>query len=530
MRPTCAADDDEELDVDDALERHKSKDIAVKFALYALKALILLGAAYGTGLLAQVAPPAVTGLAWALLSCAVSVAAAYPYVVRRMNTAGMYRPGSFIHNRVNGRLVILLVNIVVSALLVTSLVMEMQRWEGREWLVAVLSIPAYFAILHFMPRWTGREYNEPFVDRGTMLWGLWASGAILTLLYLLFTFAWPGESYSSLGDIFASTRQLFTGSPSELMTEVGKWEYVVQCLTLFGHDLAMKAPLWIGIVYNVVRCVLTAFAIAHLLTLCSMSPAQIRQVFRPLEHSVIGDGRSAAKNTAYFLVGFALLFGVFLAADAKAGKVRASEIYGIVEDSVRTQTNLTVYRVDGKNFAMDTVDETMAEVLESDTAARTARDELVEAVNAEYDECESKVDAYLDWYFNPLSGIQRLWNSLGNSATSKLREEYYSRIGGDLDGAAVQEQVAAYNATRSSLKEQVESRLQEDFEYGIPDWMAANVRTLDEFPQFQQTSADIGLKEPEGEYIGLTTDRDEYRQAIVDAIEESRAEALAQIE
>lgn len=516
--------------MEDATNVGKVRKKVISFIAYAAKAVVVLSAAYATGISAQGASPVVTALLWAVLSCATAIAAAYPYVVRRRNLAEMYRPGSIVYNRINGRLTILFVNVVISAVLVTSLVMEMQRWEGREWLVAALAIPVYYIVLSCMPRLSEREYNDPYVDRGTMLWSLWTAGAVLAAIYAIFTFAVPEESYTSLGDVFASTRQLFTGSPSDLASEVGKWEYVVQCLTLFGHDLAMKAPVWIGVLVNTVRCVLTAFAIAHLLTLCSMSVEQIKQVFRPLERLSINRKACAAKNVAYLLAFFALLMGCFLTTNATTANIRNSELYAIVEQSVRTQTNLTVYQVDGKNFAADTVESTMAQVLESDADTRVARDELIAAINTEYDECESKVEAYLDWYFNPISGIERLWNSLGNSATTKLREEYYSRIGRDFDDASVREKLQAYNATRSSLREQVESKLEESFEYGIPDWMAANVRTLDEFPQFQQASADIELAEPAGEYIGLTTDREEYRQAILDAIETSRAKALESIE
>lgn len=511
-------------------ETLRSPNLAAKFALYAVKAIVVFALAYGVGALAAFAPPLATGIAWALLSCAAAIAASYPYVIKRLNTAGMYRPGSFIHNRVNGRLVIVLANTVVSAVLMASLILEMHRWEAREWVLAAISIPAYFLIALGMAKWSEREYERAFVKRGTMLWSLWATGILLALLYLALTFLWPPESHSSLGATFASTGQLFANSPSDLMAEIGKWEYVVQCLTLFGHDVAMKAPLLISAVFNAVSCVLTAFAISHLLTLCSLSLAQVKQVFLPLDESAIGTQASTAKNALYLLVGFAILTGAFGIADTKTGELRNSEFYSIAEESVRLQTNLTVYQVDGKNFAKDTVESTMANVLENDNEARTARENLTAAINAAYGECADRVDAYLDWYFNPLSGFERIWNSLGNSASSRLAEEYQSRIGEALDEADIQEQIEAYNATRDGLKSQVESTLEADYEHGIPDWMVANVRTLDEFPQFQRFDATLELEEPEGEYTGIFTDREEYRQAILDAIEASRAKALENVE
>lgn len=515
------------LDIPRTLSLH---GLPAKFALYAVKAAIVFALAYGVGILAQSAPPFATGIAWALLSCAAAIAAAYPYVIKRLNTAQMYRPGSFVHNRVNGRAVILLANVAVSAVLVTSLLMEMQRWESREWILAAVSIPLYFAIMLCMAKLSEKEYEDPFTARGTMIWSLWANGIILAFLYLALMFLWPPESHASLGGAFASTRQLFENSPSDLMAEIGKWEYVAQCLATFGHDIAMRAPILISAAFNAVGCVLTAFAITHLLTLCSLSRSQIEQVFLPVDTSRFSVAGRTAKNAGYLLAGFVLLLLAFNVANAKVAELRNSEFYAIVEDSLRLQTNLTVYQVGGKNFAADTVEGAMDKALENDEDARLAREKLVEAIDGAYDGCAENVDAYLDWYFNPLSGFQRIWNSLGNTAASELREEYLSRIAGDMDRAGVREALESYNATRSSLREQVETDLEASFAYGIPDWMVANVRSLDEFPQFQQADVVLELDEPEGEYTGVTTKREEYRQAIVEAIEESRSRALEGIE
>lgn len=506
---------------------------AVKRRLvYICKAAIAVAVLYAIGTVAEILPSFTVAVIWALLTCATTIAVAYPYVIKRINTAGMYRPDSMVYRRINGRVFLLLVCFVLSALFTASLILDMQRWGGREWVATLAAMPLYLVIHALMAKASRTQYVETFQDRGTMLWSLWITSALLGIVYLLILVLAPSSGYASLGETFSATRQLFSDSPSALMAEIGKWEYVLQCLTAFGFDQAEKAPFIVWMAISLVSCFLTSFAIAHLLSLCSLDRAQLKRVFLPLgETEYLSAGFRMVRASLVTLgVLSVLLVGGFMLVNAKTSELTQTSGYAAFEDAVRTQTGITAYEVNGKNHAAQTVYDTMEQTLESDSDAKLARDELIRAVNESYDACASNVDSYLDWYFNPLTGVERFINLFGNSAGDRLREEYLSRVGKGLESGDLAACMNIYNDTRDSLRAQVEASLESSTLYGIPDWIIANKKTLDEFPQFQHLSQTPELLEPDGEFTGLITNRDKYREAIMDAIEKSRSETLARIE
>lgn len=500
--------------------------------VYVCKAAVAFAVLFVIGSAAEMLPSFAIALIWALLTCAMTIAFAYPYVIKRMATAAMYREGSIIHNRINGRALLLIACFVLSAVLATSLILDIQRWTGREWLVAIIAIPLFMVVNALASKGSASQYEEAFQRRGAMLWGLWVTGAFLTVAYALILAFGPSHEYASLGETFSSTRQLFADSPSALMAEIGKWEYVVQCLTAFGFDQAEKAPFVIYLAISLVLCFCTSFAIAHLLSLCSLDRTHLERVFLPLGATKYAPAHLSMVRASLATLGVMSMLSIalFMAANAETNRFTQTDWYASVEEAVRTQTGLSAYEVNGKNHATQTVDDVMEQALLSNPEAKLARDDLVRAVNESYDACADKVDGYLDWYFNPLTGIERIINFFGNSASEHLHQEYQERIGSELDNADLTTCIDIYDSTRDSLKEQVESGLSESALYGIPDWIVAHKKSLDEFPQFQRLSHTPELLDPEGEFTGLTTKRDKYRDAILEAIEKSRSEMLAQIE
>lgn len=499
---------------------------------YIAKAAAAIAVLYAIGAFAEILPAFAIAAIWALLTCATTVAVAYPYVIKRINTAGMFRPGSAIHRRINGRMFLLLVCFAISALFTASLILDMQRWDGRAWLATAAAVPLYSALHVLVAKASRTQYLATFQDRGTMLWSLGVTAVFLGIVYLLILILAPSNGDASLGETFSATRQLFANSPSALMAEAGKWEYVLQCLTAFGFGQAEKAPFVVWIAISLVSCFFTSLAIAHLLSLCSLDRAQLLRVFLPLGETQrsSAERRTVCASLATLAVLSAALVGGFIIADEKTHEATQTNGYAAFEDAVREQAGIVAYEVDGKAHAAQTVYDAMDQTLQSDADAKLARDELVRAVNESYDACEKSVDGYLDWYFNPFTGIERFINLFGNSAGDRLREEYLERVGKSLESGDLAACISIYNDTRDSLRSRVEASLESSPLYGIPAWIVADMRTLDEFPQLAHLDQAPELLEPDGEFTGLITDRDTYRDAIVDAIEKSRSDTLARIE
>lgn len=119
------------------------KTFICSFSLKAACALILL---YIFGICIEQIPPVVLALIWAVVSALFSITLAYPFIIRKINTKGMFQDGSEVSKRINGRVGRLIFCFVVSAILVASLLIESLKWNVLDWVLACCSIPLYFSL------------------------------------------------------------------------------------------------------------------------------------------------------------------------------------------------------------------------------------------------------------------------------------------------------------------------------------------------------------------------------------------------
>ena len=163
-----------------------------------LKCVLVYAFLFFLGMFAVEFPPAAIAAVWALLSLFAAIAMAYPAIIKKNNTKEMFLNTSEAAKRIGGRTFRLIGSIVLSAILVASLLVESQKWDAVEWVIAAVSAPLYFAISLGVAQEVKKHYSPLYQRRGIMLWSWIAMGALLAVTLFALSMASPNEYASSL--------------------------------------------------------------------------------------------------------------------------------------------------------------------------------------------------------------------------------------------------------------------------------------------------------------------------------------------
>ena len=500
---------------------------------FSIKAAIALTLLCLFGLFIEHIPPAAIAIIWAITSALFTITLAYPFIIKKINTKEMFQDGSEISKRINGRVGRLIFCFVISAVLVASLMIESLKWTILEWVLVYCSIPFYFSLAIIINnKWIKKEYKPLYQRRGTMLftWGI--MGAVLTILFVVIS-AITASNISSFGEAFSSTKLLFTGSSSALMEEIGKLGYLIDGFTAFGLSALSKSEYTLYFVANIALCASSAFALAHLLSFCSVEFSELKRVFIPIEENYNTPLRiKTILRSALTLLIFACgTFGLFYYAEDQAANARNTESYTAVETFIRNQVNLTVYETEGKTYDANTINKTINQLFETNQEYIQSRDNLSTLINESYDTCDSNVESYVTWYFrpwydDPLDSLQRGFENVTNPNSTRNEEEYREHLTERIDTSKIAESAQNYNRILDDLSTQTREKLQELPVYEIPDWLAVSTKPLDEHLQELHVKEELVLQYPQGS----DSDAETYTKSIRKALQDSRSEMLSPIQ
>ena len=361
-------------------------------------------------------------------------------------------------------------------------------------------------------------------------WGI--MGAVLTILFVVIS-AITASNISSFGEAFSSTKLLFTGSSSALMEEIGKLGYLIDGFTAFGLSALSKSEYTLYFVANIALCASSAFALAHLLSFCSVEFSELKRVFIPIEENYNTPLRiKTILSSALTLLIFACgTFGLFYYAEDQAANARNTESYTAVETFIRNQVNLTVYETEGKTYDANTINKTINQLFETNQEYIQSRDNLSTLINESYDTCDSNVESYVTWYFrpwydDPLDSLQRGFENVTNPNSTRNEEEYREHLTERIDTSKIAESAQNYNRILDDLSTQTREKLQELPVYEIPDWLAVSTKPLDEHLQELHVKEELVLQYPQGS----DSDAETYTKSIRKALQDSRSEMLSPIQ
>lgn len=501
---------------------------------YAIKAIIVVALLYLFGYVAGELHLIAIAVIWVLVSALVSIAFAYPYIIKKLNTKEMFQDYSEASKRINGRFGRLIFCYVLSAFLIATLMIETQKWTTAEWIVVVASIPLYYFISLFInSKIITKQYKPAYQRRGVMLWSQIATGILLTVLFLIIGFLFLYGNSFSLGESFSNTKLLFENSPSQLLAEVGKIGYLIDGFTVYGLSQIGSFDYLLYLTISVVLCLSSSFALSHLLSLCSLEFYDLKKVFLPIEeqNNITLRNKTIIVSVLTLITTSIIFVGLFMYGEQKTSEAQQTNTYTAAQKLIRDQVNLITYEIDGRLYDKDMVEMTIGSLIDQNKNYLETRDFLIQTINNSYSTCNENVDTYLDWFYqpwyeDPFGKIQQGFENLISPNNDRAYQEYKTRLTTDVDYEQFETAINDYNHMLNGLSSQTKDALLGSQLRNIPSWLSTETYSFDEFFQDSQLSTEFPLDAPQGNY----TDREAYKAAILQAIEDSHDSLVAKIQ
>lgn len=494
-------------------------------------ALLLLLKAFAVEL-----PPQAIAIVWAILSFFAAIAMAYPAIIKKNNTKEMFQNTSEAAKRIGGRTFRLIGSFILSAILIASLLAESQKWDMAEWMIAAASAVLYFIVSLGVARTVRNQYSPFYQRRGVMLWSWIAMGVLLAVVLFALSMASPNEYASSL----SGNQQLFKGSSSALLEEVGKAIYLSDSLTSFALAEVSALSHFLYHVINAIACASAAFALIHLWSLCSLGASEMAKVFLPLRgmEGIPGLKRKTiASSAAALAISAVLIAALFMYGEARMEEAQESGMYSPVEDLARRLTQVSTYKVGNQYYDVADVQKAVSVLAEEGLTCEDELDALTRSIDQAYDTCRDNVDDYLDWLAEsqeessgiPVIGpiVDFFSGFAGDSADKNegtSEEERWEHFTAGVDPDAIKSSVDSYNAAGTDLESKIAERLL-NMGPGVEEWTVRSSTPIEEYYPTIEIGPSLILDIPDVD----TADREEAKEALLVAIENGRAEMLAQV-
>jgi len=466
---------------DTAMPSALSREKLVRFAV---RAAIVVASLFAVSRLVPVMPLWALAVVWALFSFASMMGIAYHDVIDKTYRQTRFTKGGMLGRFNAGRIFCLIVGFVLSAVCMASLLVSSARWDVAMWLIVVLSIPVYVGMTLLIGARMAGEVQPLYRASFGAKWGAVAGGVVLSVVYAGVVCVQPVETYRCAADAFLAVPELFEASPSVVLSEAGTLEALVQGLSAYALSKAAEQSFQ----GYVVACVLlnagAFFAVAGLLSVCSIEPRELGRVFTELENSDNRDARrkTLARYVALAAVLPALLIGAFFAMEANFDKIVNEEPYALAKRIVKEQVDLAVFTFDGKHYDPEAVRELIAKTSgELDALERDAHDNLVALVNTSFDKRLANVDAYLDWYYRIFGDWEQLAMMLGGAGEEFAQKQFEAYIEQGIDDSQLAGALSGYIEAVDKLREERLAELEQyEIVGGYPEWMMTEVSTESE--------------------------------------------------
>lgn len=309
------------------------------------------------------------------------------------------------------------------------------------------------------------------------------------------------------------------------MVLFGRAEYLFDGVTTYGLVQVEQISPALCMVARAVIYASAAFALAHVLGFCALRLSDLKMVFLPLGETEYSAHclPTLCKSVAAIAVASLCLVLLFVWADGEAGKARQADGFAAFDAKVHENVRVTAYEFDGKYYDAKAIENMVDEALQHDEASKKRLDELSDNIADFYDTCLVNVESFLNWYYGLVPKAQRAIWSEDAEAT---QQRYSAFLRNGVDEEKLRSDIAEFNDIRSTLLESVKQELAESHGYGISEWVLTEKHSISEFPGLKSVNYESILRTPQGEF----SNREEHKQSVIQAIQDSRAEMLALVQ
>ncbi len=340
----------------------KTHSATRRWALYFLKATVLLGAFFGLIQLAPSMPAVGIALLWTVLSALSAVGFVYHATVRKTLKQYEYMDGGKLSWINNGRFFTILVGFVLAAVCMAGLLFEAPKWETSEWTIVAIAVPAYCLAYLVAEKALRREYRPLFRESGALRWSQGLVTLWLLLAFVVILLNTPLTNYDTLEAAFNEAPQPYQDSPTALMAEANQLTSLTDGITAYAISETAHSSLALYYLVRVIFVASAFFSIANLLSVCALKPREMLRTISTLHTEETMGQRVSLHRVSTVLAALLplILFVGFLYANNQVVRYEQTNERTLVDEFIAENKEIAIYIVDGQYVRDQFILETMA--------------------------------------------------------------------------------------------------------------------------------------------------------------------------
>jgi hypothetical protein len=389
---------------------------------FAAMAIVWLAAAYFAGQYIAVLPFGFVVVSVLIFAVPIAISGAYSSAVNQTRMMSYYKTSGWFYKVFSGRLIRSFLWVIWA--LTSSFVMLLQfsTYSGLEWMTLALAIPLFWYVHKLCNRIFSSELKKRYVISSfAITWARLICPLFLVLIYaILASMSAAGPSYSTLAEAIAATRANTPDVAGSFVVEValffisfanGTKAYLGSNLQHFGdHVPLLLIILGSYLVFFNASATFASFVIPR---------SERRRIFGPISEDELPPAltRSRVAIAAALLTVVTLFIYVPVFADFEEVARTNPGFITLLKNA-----QLKVEKIDNEFYRPGTMQAIELAKVSSLGKANASRAILEGQIDQAFNQMESNVDSYLDWYYS-LSGEYIRLAKLMTGEIEKYMEE-----------------------------------------------------------------------------------------------------------
>lgn len=433
---------------------------AVGCRAFAAMSIGWLAAAYLAGQYVAVLPFGFVVVSVFLFAIPIAISGAYSSAINQTRTMSYYKTSGWVYKMFSGRIIRSTLWVIWA--LGSSFVMLLQfsTYSVLEWVTLALAIPIFWCVHKLCNRVFSREVKKRYVISSfSITWTRWICPFVLVFIYATLTSMHAaGPSYMSLAEAVAATRANTPEGAGSSVVEValffvsfvdGTKSYLGGNLQQFGDHVPLIVVILCSyVVFFNASATFASFAITR---------SECRRIFGPITEDEFPPVLTRTRVVIAAALGTVVSLFIYV------------PTFADLEDAARTNPGL-IERLRNAQLKVEKIDNEFYRpgTIKAIELARTAAlgkkiavsRTLVEGqIDRAFDEMESNVDGYLDWYYSLSGEYMRLAKLMTGEIEKYMKEKLAEKL---KQKEALQPVFAGLDAALALSQKAVNDEYQED--------------------------------------------------------------------
>lgn len=328
---------------------------------------------------------------------------------------------------------------------------EAPKWDVYEWAAIWLATPLYFGVYAIVQHLAKKEYRSTFQKSHAIRWSFWVVGVILCIIYAAIAQFSPLPHYDTLTEAFAQAPNLFESSPSALMSEAGIFSTATDGLVNYELSQLVGLSPTVGFICCFAIFATIFFGLVNQFSSCLLSFSEIKDEFRILPtfdeqlNIIEPENRVRVTYIAWIVLLSLAATAIFQVSNSYVAALQAQEKHTQLVTWIEVKK-----RQVAEGFDRQKAGEVYGEEIKKCT--NEMKKALTPLIEEYYEQCESNINSYLEWYDSVPGQFARFLKPFGSPLAEDAEKTFRERITQGTNSSEIESIYQEYQERLTNLR------------------------------------------------------------------------------